>query len=150
MALIIAWTDVNHHRNERFSDLYIMDKVWATKRIWREQIKSVELSPFQEALLESGLRDFHEPADKMPGCADIPIGFTSLMAGECFEVIGELTDEMIHNDLLVRRLPVCFCLKLRSFLQRCQDHLDVDQLIKLIEKSNQDLWVLNHYLEDKV
>ena len=47
---------MNHHRNERFPDLYIMDKVWAKKRIWREQIKLVELSPFQEAMLEAGLR----------------------------------------------------------------------------------------------
>ena len=42
----------------------------------------------------------------MPGCADVPIGFASVMAGECFEAIGELTDELIHNDLLVRRLSV--------------------------------------------
>ena len=83
-----------------------MDKVWATKRIWKERIKSVELSPFQEAMLESGLREFHESQDQMPGCADVPIGFASVMAGECFEAIGELTDEMIHNDLLVRRLSV--------------------------------------------
>ena len=83
-----------------------MDKVWAAKRIWKERIKSVELSPFQEAMLESGLREFHESQDQMPGCADILIGFTSVMAGECFEAIGELTDEMIHNDLLVRRLSV--------------------------------------------
>ena len=83
-----------------------MDKVWATKRIWREQIKSVELSPFQEALLESGLREFHKSQDQMLGCLDVPIRFDSVMAGECFEVIGELMDEMIHNDLLVRRLSV--------------------------------------------
>ena len=83
-----------------------MDKVWAAKRIWKERIKSVELSPFQEAMLESGLREFHESQDQMPGCADVPIGFASVMAGECFEAIGGLTDEMIHNDLLVRRLSV--------------------------------------------
>ena len=106
MASIVARSSVNNHRNERFSDLYIMDKVWAAKRIWKERIKSVELSPFQEAMLESGLREFHESQDQMPGCADIPIGFASVMAGECFETIGELTDEMIHNDLLVRRLSV--------------------------------------------
>ena len=81
-----------------------MDKVWAAKRIWKEWIKSVELSPFQEAMLELGLREFHELQDQMLGCVDVPIGFTSVMAGECFEAIGKLTDEMIHNDLLVRRL----------------------------------------------
>ena len=84
----------------------MMDRVWATKRIWRERIKSVELSPFQEVMLESGLREFHKSQDQMPGCANIPIGFASVMAGECFEAIGELTDKMIHNDLLVRRLSV--------------------------------------------
>ena len=50
-------------------------------------------------MLELGLREFHESQDQMPGCADVPIGFASVMAEECFEVIGELTDEMIHNDL---------------------------------------------------
>ena len=79
--------EVNHHRNERFPDLYIMDKVWAAKKIWRERIKSVKLSPFQEAMLELGLREFHELQDQMLGCVDVPIGFTSVMAGECFEVI---------------------------------------------------------------
>ena len=64
------------------------------------------VSPFQEAMLESGLREFHESQDQMPGCADVPIGFASVIAGEYFEAIGELTDEMIHNDLLVRRLSV--------------------------------------------
>ena len=106
MASIVARSSVNDHHNERFPDLFIMDKVWATKRIWKERIKSVKLSPFQEAMLESGLREFHESQDQMPGCADVLIGFASVMAGECFEVIGELTDEMIHNDLLVRRLSV--------------------------------------------
>ena len=105
MASIIARMEVNNHHNERFPDLYVMDKVWATKRIWREQIKSVELSPFQEAMLESGLRQFHESQDQMPGCANVPIGFASVMVGECFEVIWELVDEIIHNDLLVRRPP---------------------------------------------
>ena len=60
MASIVARSSVNNHRNERFPDLYIMDKVWAAKRIWKERIKSVELSPFQEAMLESGLREFHK------------------------------------------------------------------------------------------
>ena len=83
-----------------------MDKVWAAKRIWKERIKSIELSPFQEAMLESGLREFHKSQDQMPGCTDVPIGFALVMAGECFKAIGELTDEMIHNDLLVRRLSV--------------------------------------------
>ena len=106
MASVIARTEVKHHRNERFPVLYIMDRAWATKRIWKEQIKSVELSPFQEVMLELGLREFHESQDQILGCTDIPIGFASVMAGECFEVIGELTDEMIHNDLLVRRLSV--------------------------------------------
>ena len=105
MASIIARTEVNHHHLEKFSDLYIMDKVWAAKRIWRERIKSVEVTTFQEALLESGLREFHESQDKIPGCADVSIGFASVMAGECFEKIGELTDELIHNDLLVRTVP---------------------------------------------
>ena len=105
MALIIARTEVKHHRNERFPDLYVMDKVWAAKRIWRERIKSVKLSPFQEVMLELGLRKFHESQDQMPGCANIPIGFASVMAGECFEKIEELTDEMIHHDLLVRTVP---------------------------------------------
>ena len=63
MASIVARSGVNNHRNERFLDLYIMDKVWAVKRIWKERIKSVELSPFQEAMLESGLREFHESQD---------------------------------------------------------------------------------------
>ena len=97
---------MNYHRNERFPDLYVIDKVWAAKRIWRNQIKSVELSPFQEAMLESGLREFQESQDQMPGCADVLIGFALVMVGECFEAIGELLDEMIHNNLLVRRLPV--------------------------------------------
>ena len=106
MASIVARSNVNNHCNERFPDLYVMDKVWAAKRIWKERIKSIELSPFQEAMLESGLREFHESQDQMPGCADVPIGFASVMVGECFEAIGELTDELIHNDLLVRRLSV--------------------------------------------
>ena len=106
MASIVARSNVNNHRNERFPDLFIMDKVWAAKRIWKERIKSVQLSPFQEAMLESGLREFHESQDQMTGCTDVPIGFALVMAGECFKAIGELTDEMIHNDLLVRRLSV--------------------------------------------
>ena len=68
-------------------------------------MKSVELSPFQEAMLESGLREFYETQDQMPGCADVPIGFTAVMVGECFEAIGELTDKVIHKDLLVRMFP---------------------------------------------
>ena len=106
MASVIAHTDVNQHCNERFGDLYTMDKVWAAKRIWRERIKSVEVTPFQEAMLEASLWDFHEMADQMPGCADVPIGFALVMAGECFESIEQLTDDVIHNDLLVRRLLV--------------------------------------------
>ena len=39
-----------------------------------------------------------------PQC-DVPIGFALVMAGECFQKIGELTDEVIHNDLLVRMFP---------------------------------------------
>ena len=106
MAAVIARTEVKHHCNERFPDLDIMDRVWAVKRIWKEQIKSVELSPFQEAMLESGLREFRESQDQILGCTNVPISFASVMAGECFAAIGELTDEMIHNDLLVRRLSV--------------------------------------------
>ena len=88
MASIIARLNVNNHRNERFPDLYIMDKVWAAKRIWKEWIKSVELSPFQEAMLESGLREFHESQDQMLGCADVPIGFASVMAGNVLRRLG--------------------------------------------------------------
>ena len=68
MASIVAWMEVNQHRNKRFPDLYIMDKVWAVKRIWKERIKSVELSPFQEVMLESGLREFHKSQDQVLGC----------------------------------------------------------------------------------
>ena len=33
MASVIARTELNNHHYERFPDLYIMDKVWAVKRI---------------------------------------------------------------------------------------------------------------------
>ena len=67
----------------------------------------------------------------MPGCADVPIGFASVMAGECFELIGELTDKLIHNDLLVRKFPVCHLIFKLKLLQRRQDRLDVNQSSRL-------------------
>ena len=88
MASIVARSSVNNHHNERFPDLYIMDKVWAVKRIWKERIKSIKLSPFQEAMLELGLREFHESQDQMLGCANIPIGFASVMVGSVLRRLG--------------------------------------------------------------
>ena len=68
----------------------------------------MEVTPFQESLLESGLWDFHEMVDQIPGCVDVPIGFASVMAGKRFEAIEQLTDDVIHHDLSKCSLFSCF------------------------------------------
>ena len=62
-----------------------MDKVWAVKKIWRERIKGMELTPFQESMLQCGLQEFHNVEDCILGCVDVPISLTLAMVGECFE-----------------------------------------------------------------
>lgn len=89
-----------------------MDKVLAVKWIWKDQIKSVELIAFQDSMLQCGLWELHDIEDWIPGCADVPTGFTSVMLGECFEKIEQLDEKVVQHDLLVRRFLTLFDFRL--------------------------------------
>ena len=76
------------------------------KRIWRDQIKSVELTAFQESMLQAGLWEFHDMEDQVPRCADVSVGFCICNGRGVLSEDRRLSDEVINNDLLVRILPV--------------------------------------------
>ena len=97
---MVGRCDHPHHHLEKFDDLYTPDAIWAARQIWQHRVKSIEMSAFQEAMVTRGLRN-PDKAEKMPGCASIPMGYSAVMAGECFERIDELSEEIIHQDLLV-------------------------------------------------
>ena len=85
--------------------------IWGAKAIWREWIKNVEMTVFQESLIQRGLREIPEAEDKMLGCVDPCLGYTAVLAAECLEEIDKVHEEVTHCDLLVRSSSLSFLIR---------------------------------------
>ena len=93
--------EVNHHHSEKFQDLFLKDQIWAAHEIWKLRVKNVEMTVFQEAMLEQGLVEYAEPGDAAPDEVTVPLAYAVVIAGECLEMIDNLKEEVVHNDLMV-------------------------------------------------
>ena len=81
-----------------------MDRIWAAQETWRRRLPLIEMTVFQEALISRGLKEYPDKEDKMPTCVSYLLGYLSVLAAECLEVINKVSEETIHNDLLIGSL----------------------------------------------
>ena len=71
------------------------------KRFWRERIGAVEMSPFQEAWINRGLRAVHDEEDDIPPEVDILMGYSAVGMAECLEAVDKVNEDLIETDLKV-------------------------------------------------
>jgi len=70
-----ARTEVNHHHNEKFWDLFMKDQIWAAHEIWSLWVRQVEMTVFQESMLEQGLVEYCMTEDAAPDSVMVPIHY---------------------------------------------------------------------------
>ena len=96
-----ARTEVNNHHHEKFHNLFMKDQVWTAPEIWSWQVKQIEMTAFQEAMLERSLAEYCMTEDAAPDEVAVLIAYVAVMAGECLEMIDNLSEDVIHKDLMV-------------------------------------------------
>ena len=52
----------------------------------------------------------------MPSCVSFPLGYSVVLAAECLEAIDKVSEEVVHNDLLVNWLTFAICTKSNLFI----------------------------------
>jgi len=62
------------------------------------------MSMFQESLIRRGLQEHPYKEDHMPMCVSYLLGYSAVLAAECLEVIDKVSEDVVHNDLLVGSL----------------------------------------------
>jgi len=82
----------------------MMDHIWGAQETWRKRLLSIELTVFQEALVSRGLKEHPNEEDQMPTCVSYPLGYLAVLAAKCLEAINKVSEEVVHNDLLVGSL----------------------------------------------
>ena len=89
------------HRLERYQDVFFMDHIWATAETWRSRLPGVEMTVFQEVLITRGLKEHTNEEDAMLASVQFPIAYAAVLAGECFEVVDNVHDDVVNLDLAV-------------------------------------------------
>ena len=69
--------------------------------MWREGIKKLECTRYQEAMITRGLRDVHDVEDRMTLEVDHCMGYTAVLAAEAFKTIDDVSEAGILADLKV-------------------------------------------------
>ena len=57
-------------------------------------------------MIERGLREFPEEADKMTDVVSYPFGYTAILVGEIFASIDDLHERIVNNKLVVGGVSV--------------------------------------------
>ena len=52
-------------------------------------------------MIERGLREFPEEADKMTNVISYPFGYTAVLVGEAFSSIDDLYEQIVNDELVV-------------------------------------------------
>jgi len=81
-----------------------MDYIWVAQEIWRKRIGLIKMLVFQGALVSKGLKEYPDKEDEMLTCVSYLLGYLAVLAAKCVEVINKVSEETIHNDLLVNQL----------------------------------------------
>jgi len=90
--------------------LYVRDKIWAGKQIWKGRVLGIEMTPFQQQLITDGLRDRGEPEEKMTTAVEGCLGYAAIIGAEAFEEIDGVRELALNYDLQVGRcflVPLC-------------------------------------------
>ena len=69
--------------------------------MWRERVKGLECTRYQEAMINRGLRDVHDVEDRMTLEVDCCLGYTVVLAAEAFKTIDDVSEAAIEADLKV-------------------------------------------------
>ena len=85
-----------------------MDVIWGAQEVWRRRLPNIEMLVFQESLIKRGLQEHPDKEDHMPTCVSYPLGYLAVLAAECLEAVDKVSEEVIHNDLLVNLLTFVF------------------------------------------
>lgn len=72
------------------------------EKVWEDQVKYVDMTALQEAMLSRALCEHCEEEDHAPVSMESLIRFAVVMAGECLEAISKLDGKIVHKDLLVQ------------------------------------------------
>ena len=57
-------------------------------------------------MIERGLREFPEEADKMTDVISYPFGYTAVLVGEAFSSIDDLYKRIVNDELVVGGVSV--------------------------------------------
>ena len=60
----------------------------------------------QESLIERGLREFLEEANKMTDVITYPFGYSVVLVGKAFAAINDLHEHQVHDELVVGGVSV--------------------------------------------
>ena len=82
------------HSFERWKDVHLQDFVYAAKAVGRKLLGRVELTPYQDALLERGLVETHDIEDQMVPIVDLAIGYSAAVGLEAFQSMDNMSEEM--------------------------------------------------------
>src|SRR5258705_13020872 len=82
------------HSFERWKDLHLQDFVYAAKAVGRKSLGRVELTPYQDALLERGLVETHDIEHQMVPIVDLAVGYSAAVGLEGFQAMDNMSEEM--------------------------------------------------------
>src|SRR5258707_2978736 len=86
------------HSFERWRDLHLQDFVYAAKAVGRKSLGRVELTPYQDALLERGLVETHDIEDQMVPIVDLAVGYSAAIGLETFRAMDNMSEEMSRAE----------------------------------------------------
>src|SRR5258707_3264924 len=96
------------HSFERWKDVHLQDFVYAAKAVGRKSLGRVELTPYQDALLERGLMESHDIEDQMVPIVDLAVGYSAGVGLETFQAMDNMSEEMnrveMRMDLLSNKV----------------------------------------------
>src|SRR5258705_13092049 len=102
--------DVDHrvagksHSFERWRDLHLQDFVYAAKAVGRKSLGRVELTPYQDALLDRGLVETHDIEDQMVPIVDLAVGYSAAVGLETFQSMDNMSEEMSRVETRMEML----------------------------------------------
>src|SRR5258705_442090 len=86
------------HSFERWKDLHLQDFVYAAKAVGRKTLGRVELTPYQDALLDRGLVETHDIEDQMVPICDLAVGYSAAVGLEVFQSMDHMSEEMSRGE----------------------------------------------------
>jgi len=81
--------------------MFFMDAIWGA-----QEIADINMLVFQTALIKRGLQEHPNEEDHMPVCVSFQLGYPAVLAAECLEAVDKVSEDVIHNDLLVNGLTL--------------------------------------------